>query len=541
MKKRLLALLIIPVSCGLMGFGLVWNDNYFDIVKNIEIFTKVYKELNANYAEDVDPNSLMKIGLDAMVNSLDPYTVYYSESQIEKYRYLQEGKYNGIGGDLAIVDGHITITETVAKSPLSQSGLKAGDKILKVEDEDVVGIPISQFMGLLRTYGGETVRLTVSRVGESAPIVRALQKGEVEVNNVPYYKVIDGDIGYVILTTFTRNASGNIKKAINDMKKENPEVKGVILDLRYNGGGLLNEAVNICNLFIPEGKLVVSTKGKLKDKDQIFKTRGSALDPEIPLAVLINGRSASASEIVSGVIQDYDRGVLLGQQSFGKGLVQNTREIGYNSRLKVTISKYYIPSNRCIQGVAYDNGKPVDIPDSLRSQYTTENGRTVLDGGGVQPDIELVKKENNELVQALTDQHMFLKYANTYVATRDSIVDYEEWNYTEYEDFLKFLQSEGFSYTHSHEKMLRTMVEESVNDTQKIELKDALAAVEEYKKSLLNSSQETITDILEEELVSRYHFETGRVAVKLRNDDEVTAAVQVLKDKERYNQILAIK
>ncbi len=541
MKKRLLALLIIPVSCGLMGFGLVWNDNYFDIVKNIEIFTKVYKELNANYAEDVDPNSLMKIGLDAMVSSLDPYTVYYSESQIEKYRYLQEGKYNGIGGDLAVVDGYITITETVAKSPLSQSGLRAGDKILKVEDEDVVGIPISQFMELLRTYGGETVRLTVSRVGESAPLVRALKKGEVEVNNVPYYKVVDGDIGYVILTTFTRNASGNIKKAINDMKKENPELKGIILDLRSNGGGLLNEAVNICNLFLPEGKLVVSTKGKLKDKDQIFKTRGSALDPEIPLAVLINGRSASASEIVSGVIQDYDRGVLLGQQSFGKGLVQNTREIGYNSRLKVTISKYYIPSNRCIQGVAYDNGEPVDIPDSLRSQYTTENGRVVLDGGGVQPDIELLKEDNNELVQALTDQYMFLKYANQYVATRDSITDYESWDFTEYQDFKSFLEKEGFDYEHSHEKMLRTMIDDAVSDQQIAELRSAMDAVKQHKQALLSTSESVIVDILEEELVSRYHFETGRVAVKLRNDQEVIEAVKVLKDEQRYQEILAIQ
>ena len=419
---------------------------YFDIVKNIEIFTNVFKALNSNYADDLDPNRLMKTGIDAMVNSLDPYTVYYSESTIEKYRFQKEGQSSGIGGKLEKVDNIITITDALEKSPLINSGFKVGDQIHELAGEDLKGKSVGQFMHLFNTYAGEAVLMTVSRTGTEGRFTLPLKQGEIQVDNVPYFKMVNDDIGYVILTTFTQNASKNIQNAITKLKEANPDMKGLILDLRNNGGGLLNEAVNICNLFLPEGKLIVSTKGKIRERDQIFKTRNSALDPDIPLAVLINGSSASASEIVSGVMQDYDRGVLIGSRSFGKGLVQNTREIGYNSRLKVTISKYYIPSERCIQGVEYKNGVPVNIPDSLRSEYKTKNGRIVLDGGGVSPDIKRVQIEESQLISALQKQKMIMKYVNKYVSKHDSIVGAEEFVYSETKSFMIF-SSEKTSVT----------------------------------------------------------------------------------------------
>lgn len=528
----------LVLSSGLLSFRYVVNDNYFDIIKNIEIFTNVYKALNANYADDVDPNRLMKIGVDAMVNSLDPYTVFYSESTVEKYRYLQEGKYTGIGGKLRKIDDMITITETMEKSPLTVSGLKAGDQISAIQGKSVVGISVNDFMDLLKTYGGQSVTLTVNRTGEDKPLKYELKTGEVEVDNVPYYKMVDGDIGYVILTTFTRNASGNIKNAINSLKKENPDMKGIILDLRNNGGGLLGEAVDICNLFLPEGKLVVSTKGKVREKDQIYSTRNSALEPDLPLAVLINGSSASASEIVSGVVQDYDRGVLIGSRSFGKGLVQNTREIGYNSRLKITISKYYIPSERCIQGVEYEDGTPVDIPDSLRTQYKTKNGRIVLDGGGVKPDIIMTEEPETELLRALKKQNVFLKYINEYVAQNDSIVDAELFTYTDDAGFQEYLLRTNFTYEHSHEKKLKTILEGAINETEKTAVQEALAAINTFKSQELEEAMPAIRSILEEEIASRYYYERGRVAVSLRNDAEVNQAVSILKDQDQYNKIL---
>jgi len=536
--KKYLIIICLALTTGLLSFRYVVNDNYFDIIKNIEIFTNVYKALNANYADDVDPNRLMKIGVDAMVNSLDPYTVFYSESTIEKYRYLQEGKYTGIGGKLNLVDGFITITEAMEKSPITMSGLKAGDQILEIEGKSVEGVSVNDFMDLLRTYGGDSVSLTIRRVGSDSPITNNLRTGEVEVDNVPYYKIVDGDIGYVILTTFTRNASGNIKKAINSLKAENPELKGIILDLRNNGGGLLGEAVDICNLFIPEGKLVVSTKGKVREKDQIYNTRNSPLEPDMPLAVLINGSSASASEIVSGVMQDYDRGVLIGSRSFGKGLVQNTREIGYNSRLKITISKYYIPSERCIQGVEYENGEPVNIPDSLRTQYKTKNGRIVLDGGGVKPDIIMEKEEDSELLKALKKQNMFLKYVNEFVARTDSIVRAENYVFSDGEGFLAFLEESDFLYEHSHEKKYKTILKNPISDQEKYSVTEALSAIQLYKEQELKETLPEINRILEEEIASRYYFEKGRVAVSLRNDPEVTRAAQVLKDQSEYKRIL---
>ncbi len=538
-KRKIIGLsLVLAISLGAAGFTKIQNDNYFDIVKNIEIFTHVFKTLNTNYADDIDPNSLMKIGIDAMVNSLDPYTVYYSESTIEKYRFQQEGKYSGLGGQFELVDGYVTIVDAVEKSPLIRSGFRIGDQLVNLEGTDLKGVSVSDFTKLLNTSDSESVNLQVQRTGQADLLSLTLREGEVKIDNVPYYTMVSDDVGYVILTTFTQNASANVKSAINKLKAENPEMKSLILDLRNNGGGLLNEAVNICNLFLPQGKLVVSTKGKVRERDQLYKTQAAPLDPDIPLAVLINGSSASASEIVSGVMQDYDRAVLIGQESFGKGLVQLTRKLVYNSQLKVTISKYYIPSERCIQGVEYADGKPVDIPDSLRSEFKTSNGRIVRDGGGVQPDIVMAESLESELLGALNKQHWILKYVNQYVAGQDSISAPQSFEWNDMTDFYNFLDQEGFSYVHSHEKALTKLRETKVNDTEAVHLDEALSSIAAYKKSLRQSDSEAIRKSIEEQIVSRYHYDAGKVQIALRNDDDVQKAIDVLNDQVTYNDIL---
>lgn len=344
-------------------------NRHFEIIKNLEIFSNLYKEINTSYVDDVDPGTLMRTGVDAMMESLDPFTNYISESEIEGYRFMTEGKYNGIGAISKKIGDFVTITELYEDHAADNAGLRPGDKLVAIDGKDAKGKDPEALNNILRGFPGTEVVLTIRRPGTPEDFEVTLVRGEVQVPNVPYHGMVSDNIGYIALTTFTRQAGINVSKALNELKTENPNLKGVIFDLRDNGGGLLSEAVNVSNVFIPRNELVVTTKGKVKDWDRSFNTTGEATDTEISLTVLINKRSASASEIVSGVVQDYDRGVLMGQRSYGKGLVQHTRDIGYNSKLKLTTAKYYIPSGRCIQSVEYENGEPVDIPDEKRTQF----------------------------------------------------------------------------------------------------------------------------------------------------------------------------
>ena len=395
----------------------VLNDKYFEIIKNIEIFSTVYKELNTHYVDDIDPGQLMRVGIDAMMTSLDPYTNYYSESQVQSYRISTEGRYNGIGAVSKVIDDKITITEIIEDGPAHLAGVKVGDQILKINGESTEGRSNEDVVQIVRGFPGSTLSLSINRDGQVQGFM--LDRNDIKLKNVPYSGMVDDNIAYVNLTTFTQNASGNIGQAIQELKKDN-ELEGLILDLRNNGGGLLREAVGLSNLFIDSGLEVVSTKGKVKDRDKSYKTTKDALDAEIPLVVLINDRSASASEIVAGTIQDYDRGVLMGQRSFGKGLVQNHREVGYNSRIKVTTSKYYIPSGRCIQSVEYSDGEPKDISDEDRGVFHTKNGRPVLDGGGVTPDVKLELDEVPSILKSLEKDDWIFKYINQYASQHDS-------------------------------------------------------------------------------------------------------------------------
>jgi carboxyl-terminal processing protease len=380
------------------------NDRLFEIAKNMELYSSVYKMINTHYVDEIDPNTLMKTGIDAMVSSLDPYTNYITESQVQSYRISDDEKFQGIGTSVYKIENKFYLSNVLEGGAAQEAGLKAGDEILLLNGTALTDKSENDVMSLLRGAPGTNVGLVIKVNETGKEINLTLKRDEVKISNVPHGDIVADGVGYIQLTTFTENASANISKAYKNLKDKDENLKGLMIDLRQNGGGLLREAVNICNLYIPRGREVVTTKGKLRDKDNVFRTMMTPEDLDIPLVVLVDGRSASASEIVSGVLQDYDRAVILGQRTYGKGLVQNFFEVGYNSRVKVTISKYYIPSGRCIQGVEYANGDPVDIPDSKRSKFKTKNGRTVLDGGGVTPDVKIEKPVLSNLMKALHEK-----------------------------------------------------------------------------------------------------------------------------------------
>ena len=512
------------------------KDDYFEITKNIEIFINVFKELNYNYVDDLDPNELMRVGVDAMVGSLDPYTNYITENQVERYRINEDGKYLGLGANLDVVDDYLTVLEVYENSPATTAGLKAGDRILVFDGLDMRGRNMDDVNQVIRGVPGSEVQLQVTNKDGKDKRDITLNRGDVSIPNVPYSGIVKDHVGYIKLTTFTGGAGENIRKALKALKEEDPALTGVILDLRYNGGGLLAEAVDICNIFIPKGQLVVTNRGKVIERDQPFLTRKEAVDTEIPIVVMINKRSASASEIVSGVLQDYDRGVIMGQRSYGKGLVQNTKEVGYNNRVKLTTSKYYIPSQRCIQSVEYKNGEPADIPEERRSKFKTRNGRTVLDGGGITPDIKLEVKEESELIKALKEQHIIFKYVNEYVADVDSIAPSGSFEFNGYESFLDFTMKEEFTYETEAEKTLKALQEKS--ESLRPEIKTLLSKIKAEKVQAFAMDKDQIINEIEQQIVGRYYFEGGKAHQALNRDNEILQAVDLINDPKRYQSIL---
>ncbi|MDF1697176.1 MAG: S41 family peptidase [Saprospiraceae bacterium] len=536
MKKGIKILSLTAVLLIGMSAMVIQNDKLFEITKNIEIFANTFQKLNTNYVDEIDPSELMRIGIDAMVSSLDPYTNYISESQIESYRLANEGKYQGMGVIIEKVGDYITIIEAYEDGPAIKAGLKAGDQIVEVNGFRTKGKTTDEMNAIAKGVAGTTVNLKIKRTGEKEEMDVELIRGETIIPNVPYSGRVADNIGYISLTTFTGDASKNISNALKELKKDGG-LDGVILDLRYNGGGLLREAIAICNIFLPQGLDVVSTKGKIKERDRTFQTMRPAIDPDIPIVVLTNKRSASASEIVSGVLQDYDRGVVMGQRTFGKGLVQNTEEIGYNSRVKLTTSKYYIPSRRCIQAVKYENGVPVDIPDSERSKFKTANGRVVLDGGGVTPDVKLPAKEQSEYTKALISQHIVFNYINTFVLSHDSIKAPGEFVFNDFAGFKTFVKESGFEFESELESKINEIKKESEKELS-TEFDLLLAKLNGLQEQSLDEYEEEITKEIEMQIISRYYFQSGKAKQKLNGDSEIQEAITLLNDSERYNKIL---
>lgn len=545
MSKKIVSVfskVAVVLAIVILGTSAVNNnsDKYFEIAKNLEIFTNIYKELNTHYVDDLEPNQLIRTGIDAMMNSLDPYTVYYSESQVESYRISVDGKYNGLGAASQNIDDQVTITEIYKDGPAEEAGLKVGDQLVRVNGQSTEDKSYQDVVQFIRGFPGTKLQLSVKRPVEEKVYDIEITRSEVDIPNVPYFGMVSEDVGYVNLTTFTQDAANNIAKALRSLRDEH-ELQGVILDLRGNGGGLLSEAIDILGLFLPQGTPVVSTRGKVKDRDQNYSTRRLPIDLDLPLVVLIDKNSASASEIVSGSIQDMDRGVVMGQRSYGKGLVQNHKEVGYNSRIKVTTSKYYIPSGRCIQSVAYENGEPKDIPDSEREVFYTRNKRPVLDGGGVTPDVKLDVAEQPDILTSLQQDHWIFKYANTYVSQQPAQDDFDSFNFNSFGDFQDFLTKSKFSFQTKEEKSLEELkaeIDEKSKGQMEAHLNSLTDIIQKEKADDLTEHQALIADAIEAELAKRYFLQEGKTRQMLKDDPEVDTAIALLRDTAQYSQLL---
>jgi carboxyl-terminal processing protease len=547
MKRKIVVIAIALV----LFIGLRSNqDRYFEISKNIETFNMLFKELNRHYVDDVDPSELMTIGIEAMLESLDPYTVFLSGAELDNYRMVTTGQYGGIGARIGSIDGDIVVTDPYENFPAYNAGLRAGDKIIEVDGKPTKGYDTEAISEILRGQPGTNVKVKVERTVANKTMDLTIVRGDITIKNVPYFGLISNEIGYIKLSNFAENAGKEVADALTALKEEH-QIKGVVLDLRGNGGGLLHEAVNVTNVFVDKGAEVVSTKGKEVENDKVYKTLNKAIDTEIPLVVLTDRGSASASEIVSGSIQDLDRGVVIGQSTFGKGLVQITRPLPYKSKLKVTTSKYYIPSGRCIQAIDYGNRhldeSATQIPDSLRKAFKTQAGRTVLDGAGIDPDISVpMETISNISISLLNNNHIF-NYATQFWNANETLRDNSKFKLTdaEFEAFKNYLSDKKYDYETVTEQKLNELKkvteEENYHDAIETIIKDLEVKILADKKNDLVKFQDEIKRILEIEIVSRYAFEKGRIENSLTDDPDVKEAFKVFSDIKSYNSILAKK
>jgi carboxyl-terminal processing protease len=526
-------------------------DPFFEISKNLEVFTTLFKELNTYYVDPIQPGKMMKTGIDAMLKDLDPYTNYITEEDIEDYRFQTTGKYGGIGSTMRMNEGLIIINEPYENSPVVKAGIKAGDIVLEIDGKSTKGKTVDDVSKFLKGSAGTTVKLKIRDGFTQAESVKSIIREEINISSVPYAGMVGekNDIGYVKLSQFTERCSNMVRQAYDSLKKANPTMKGIVLDLRSNPGGLLDEAVNMCNLFLNTNQLVVSTKGKAAEWDKDYKTLGSPWDEKIPMTILIN--RGSASEIVSGTMQDLDRGVVIGQRSFGKGLVQTTRNLAFNSRLKVTTAKYYTPSGRCIQALDYshrnDDGSVGEIPDSIKTKYKTKNGRTVMDGGGVDPDVKMDAKNDLKITATLLNKSYAFDYATQYVNKHTSIENASSFMLSEndFNDFLKWIENKDVSYQTETEKALADFkaIAEKENYYQGIKndyelLKKTLST--DKKQDIVKNKKE-IMRLLQDEIVTRYYFQKGRIQNQLKTDAEILEAISLLNNSSKYQAILVGK
>jgi carboxyl-terminal processing protease len=519
----------------------------FEISKNMEILSSLYKELNTNYVDGVNPSDLMKTGIDAMLDKLDPYTVFIPESEIEDFRFMTTGEYGGIGSLIHKQGDYVIISEPYENSPAQKAGLKAGDKILKINDKSASGKSVEDVSAVLKGQPGTSFKLLIERASESKPIAIEVIREKITIDPVPYYGMLEGGIGYIKLNSFTQTASAEVKKALLDLKAKNT-LGGLIFDLRDNGGGLLNEAVNIVNLFVKKNEQVVSTRGKQKDKNRSYQTSNEPVDVNLPLIVLVNGNSASASEIVAGALQDLDRAVIVGSRTYGKGLVQNVFPLSYNTQVKITVAKYYIPSGRCIQEIDYAHknsaGSNDNIPDSLITAYKTMHGRTVFDGKGIAPDVATDSSRLSTISYNLLTKYILFDYATQYAATHAAIEPASKFKLSDsdYNDFIAFTEKKGFEFKTVAEKELETVKKAAIYekswDDVKSQYDTMLKAIELHKKKDLLENKPEISLILQEEIVSRYYYQKGRIESTLSDDPGLKTSLKVLNDATRYTSIL---
>jgi carboxyl-terminal processing protease len=522
------------------------TDNYFEISKNLDIFATLYREINLFYVDETEPGKLMKTGIDAMLKSLDPYTVFIPESKIEDYKFMTTGQYGGIGAIIQKRDDYVMVSEPYEGWPAQKAGLLAGDIIIKIDGKSTKGLTTEQVRERLVGQPGTPVELTVLRQGKEMQV--KLNREEIKIKDVPYYGMIDEKTGYIKLTGFTETAAQEVKDAFNDLKAKGME--NLIFDLRGNGGGLLNEAVKIVGFFVDKGTTVVSTKGKIKEWDKVYKTPNPPLDKNIPLVVLIDKYSASASEIVSGSLQDLDRAVIVGENSFGKGLVQQVKDLSYNSKLKLTVAKYYTPSGRCIQKLDYSNkdekGEAQEVPDSLIHEFETlKNHRKVIDGKGISPDVEVGKIKSTKLLESLVANFVIFDFATAYYFQHDSIPAPAKFfiSDAEYDEFVKFAEDKKIDYKTATEKELEKLKKIAKDENFDEDLADEFVQLEEELKKHKNDDifeyKDDIKLFLENEIVGRYYYQTGQIEASLVKDPVLNKAKEIIANTEQYSAILS--
>jgi carboxyl-terminal processing protease len=526
----------------------IWsfNDDLFQIAKNLDVFTAVYKEVNVNYVDDINSSKMIKTGVDAMLDGLDPYTEFVPESEIEDYKlHYVSTQYGGIGAGIFTRNGKVYVSDVFEGFPAQKADIRPGDQLVKINDISLEGKNNDQVGLLLKGTKGATIKLLVKRDGAAA-VEKNLTRDEIKQPNVSYYGMVNGNMGYIKLDKFLENSAEEVTNALTEIQKNNPN--GVILDLRSNGGGILQEAVKIVNLFVAKDVMIVSQKGRMKDINYTYKTNNTPLAPNLPLVVLVNSHSASASEIVAGSLQDLDRAIIIGQRSFGKGLVQQTFNLPYNSLVKITIAKYYVPSGRCIQELDYthrkDDGSVVKVADSLIHEFKTKGGRSVYDGSGIYPDIFVKQEHFANVTQSLVGKLLIFDYATLYRATHPTLNNIRNFSLSdaEYADFVKYLSDKNYSYNTSSEKLLASLKTEATKEKEfgQIEgeynaLKAKLAA---DKKNDLQLHKDEIKQVLENEIASRYYYEKGRFEANFKYDKELAEAIKVMQDKEQMASIL---
>jgi len=543
-KRNILIFAVIFTALISLSFLINQESRDFRLGKNLDIFFSLIRELNTFYVDEIDPDKIIRTGIESILRSLDPYTTFYSESEIEDFNFMTTGKYGGIGCLIRKNGDYAVITEVYKGFPADIAGIKIGDFILKIEGQSLKNVAVDKVSEKLKGEPESTVAVTIGRNGKE--IEYKLKRQKISLPPVPYYGMITPETGYIRFTNFTQNCYEDVKKALTELKNHNPE--GIILDLRSNPGGIMNEAVDIVNLFVGQGTEVVSTRGRIKQFNATYTTRNQAVDENIPLVILINRMSASASEIVAGSIQDLDRGVIIGQRSFGKGLVQITRPLSYNTQLKVTTAKYYIPSGRCIQAIDFahrnEDGSVAYIPDSLIKTFKTRNGRPVKDGGGITPDIEVQTDTLSLIATELYTRNFIFDYATKYYWSHPEIKEIGQVSLSDrdFEDFISFLNEKGFNYKTLTERSFSEMIEnarkEKLYEANR-ELFSSLQKVisHDLKRDLMNFKAE-ILEILADEIIRRYFYEEGAIEWSAKNDEQVKKAIEILNDTQLYKSIL---
>jgi carboxyl-terminal processing protease len=537
------------ISGGIILLALVifsFEDDLFQISKNLDVFAALYKEVNINYVDDINSSKMIKTGVDAMLDGLDPYTEFVPESEIEEYKlHYVSTQYGGIGAGIFSRNNLVYVSDVFEGFPAAKADIRPGDQIVKINGIELTSKNSDDVSQLLKGSKGAIIKLLLKR-DDASPVEKDLVRDEIKQPNVSYYGMVGGNMGYIKLDRFLENSGDEVTNALTTLQKNNPD--GIILDLRSNGGGILQEAVKIVNLFVPKNVQIVAQKGKIKERDVTYTTENVPLAPNLPLVVLVNSHSASASEIVAGSLQDLDRAVIIGQRSYGKGLVQQTFSLPYNSLVKITIAKYYVPSGRCIQALDYthrkDDGSVMKVADSLMHEFKTKDGRSVYDGGGIYPDVFVKQEHFASITQSLLGKLLVFDYATNYRDKHPKIPPAADFNLSDadYDDFIKFLSGKNYSYNTPAEKLLVDLKTEADKEkqfagiqTQYDELKSKLLST---KKNDLQLHKAEIKQVLENEITSRYYFEKGRYETSFKYDTDLAQGIKTMQDKALLDSIL---